>query len=56
MEDMTTSKTSTNVGKAVWNNCFSNIFYQFGEMNYQFGDSNYQFGFGDYQFGINSEE
>ena len=61
-----TSKTGNDIGKAVCNNCFSDIFYQFGGINYQFGGINYQFGdsklsiryqfgFGNCLFGINSE-
>ena len=41
---MTTSKTDNDIGKGVWNYCFSDIFYQFGGINYQFGVINYQFG------------
>ena len=57
MEKMIAPKKDTDVGKAVWNHYFSDIFYQFDEMKYRFGNfiinsetSNYQFGFECYQF------
>jgi len=33
IEKTTAQKTRTNIGKAVWNGCFSDIFYQFGKIN-----------------------
>ena len=37
MEMTTVQKTDNEIGKAILTDCFSDIFYQFGEMDYQFG-------------------